>query len=148
MDLSTVGTAMEIVSKAWKALEAVRERAQASKDVTLKSNVGELYDDFNSMRSVIVRLTDEIADLNRQILQLTERPPKPAIRQEGETNYYYVGEDGPFCQPCYDREEKLRMLTPRQSYVGGTGRKCQTCGALFLEARARASRAQVKGYWE
>lgn len=147
MELSTVGTAMEIVSNAWKALEAVRERAQVSKDVALKDNVGKLYDDFNSLRSVIARLTDEIANLKQQNSQLTEKPSKPEIRQEGETNYYYVGENGPYCQPCYDREEKLVSLTPRQSFVGGAGRRCQLCNGVFFEVHYRPT-PQPKNSWD
>ncbi len=41
----------EILESAWKALEAVRERTQASNDLALKANAGKLYDEFNLLRS-------------------------------------------------------------------------------------------------
>jgi hypothetical protein len=57
MELTTVGAALEIVNKAWKALEAVRERAQTSKDAVLKDNISNLYDDVLALKAIIVRLT-------------------------------------------------------------------------------------------
>jgi hypothetical protein len=146
MELSTVGTALEILNKAWKGLEAVRERAQASKDAALKSGVGTLYDDFNSLKSAIVRLTDENAKLRQTISEGAEKPPKPEIRQTGKANYYYVGSEGPYCQPCYDVNKRLVNLTPQQRYAGGVGRKCHVCDNLFIEEAAQPGRAQIKMY--
>ena len=68
MKFSTVGTALEIVSKAWKVLEAVRERAQTSKDAVLKDNISKLYDEFFALKSIILRLTDENAALGSVLL--------------------------------------------------------------------------------
>ena len=140
--ISVATAALGIAEKAWKALEAVRERAQASKDVELKARIGDLYDDFLALRSVIVRLTDENADLRR-----SETEAKPEIRQVGEVNYYFVGESGPFCQKCYDKDGKLTMLGPRlEGYTGGPGRKCQLCGTVFHEQHKAPPRMQIKPY--
>lgn len=144
MELSTVGTALEIVNKAWKALEAVRERVQTSKDTALKSDVSKLYDEFLSLKSIIVRLGDENAALRRAQI---ETPPKPTIRQVGETNYYFVGEQGPYCQKCYDGQGKLVNLAPRVNYAGGPGRKCEVCGTVFHEEN-KAPRAQIRANWQ
>jgi hypothetical protein len=130
MELTTVGAALEIVNKAWRALEAIRERAQTSKDAALKANIGELYDEFLALKAIVVRLTDENAALYRA---QAEKPPKPEIRQVGETNYYFVGDQGPYCQPCYDCNGKLVNLMPKHRYAGGTGRKCRVCNNVFFE---------------
>ena len=59
--------------------------------------------------------------------------PEPEIRQVGAVNYYFVGDKGPYCQPCYDGKEKLVMLTPPQDWSGGVRRKCEICNKFFYE---------------
>jgi hypothetical protein len=144
MELTTVGAALEIVNKAWKALEAIRERAQTSKDSVLKDNISNLYDDVLALKAIIVRLTEENADLRRSIAEGAEKPPKPEIRQVGAVNYYFVGEEGPYCQPCYDDKGKLVNLTPQQRYSGGTGRKCEVCKNLFIEGAGPTPKVQMQ----
>jgi len=130
MELTTVGAALELLAKASKALDSLRERAKTSHDVALKESISNLYDDFLDLKAIIVRLTEENAALRRA---QSEKPPKPEIRQVGDTNYYYVGDAGPHCQPCYDKNGKLVLLTARQEYMGGMGRVCQVCKDVFIE---------------
>lgn len=141
MEISTVGAALEIVSKAWKGLEAVRERAQASKDTVLKDGVSGLYDQFIALKSIIIRLTDENEALRRA---QAEKPQWPEIRQTGDANHYFVGDVGPYCQPCYDLQGKLMTLSPRQRYAGGMGRKCEVCKAVFIEESLPMPRLRVE----
>ena len=119
MELSSVNVALELIAKATKAFDSVRERAKTSNDASLKEGISKLWDEFLDLKAVVVRLTEENAALRRAQV---ERPVRPEIRQMGEVNYYFVGEEGPFCQPCYDRTGKLVNLTPRQTFAGGTGR--------------------------
>lgn len=137
MEPTSVATALEIVGKAWKALEAVRERAQTSKDADLKSRIGELYDDFLALRSIIVRLTDENSELRQGQIE------NPQISQVGSTNYYFVGEKGPYCQKCYDTQGKLVSLTAQAIYFHGRGRKCEVCGKVFIEGPKSQPRVPV-----
>lgn len=138
MALTTAAAALEILNETRKALENARERAQASKDTALKESIGKLYDNFNSLRSAVMRVTDENTSLRKSAEQ-----PKPEAREVGETVYYYVGDKGPYCQPCYDRHGKLVPLTPRQKFAGGFGRKCQSCPGLtvFIEQRVRLAQS-------
>ena len=124
---------MDLIGKASKALEMRRERAKTSKDAELKENISKFYDDFLDWKAVILRLTEENAELRRTIAAHAQEPPKPEIRQVGETNYYFVGDQGPYCQPCFDDKRKLINLTPRQRYGGGTGRQCRVCRQVFIE---------------
>ena len=133
MELTTVAAAMDLIGKASKALNSLRERAKTSKDAELKENISKLYDDFLDLKAVILRLTEENAELRRTIAAHAQEPPKPEIRQVGETNYYFVGDQGPYCQPCFDDKRKLINLTPQQRYGGGTGRQCRVCRQVFIE---------------
>jgi len=146
MELTTVGAAVEIVDKTRKAVEYVRERVRTSKDDELKSSVLSLYDDFISIRAIMLRLIEENERLRQTISGATDKP-KPEAREVGMTIYYYMGQDGPYCQPCYDKDKELRKLTPKQRYGGGFGRKCETCNKIFIEEQAPPRQAQVRNCW-
>ena len=124
MELSSVKTALELLGIASKGLDSVRERAKTSNDAALKESISKLYDDFLDLKGIIVRLMEENADLRQHLLQAADKPLKPQIRQVGETNYYYSGEEGPYCQPRYDVKEKLIPLSPRQESRSGQGMPC------------------------
>jgi hypothetical protein len=145
MGFTTAAAALKILETAWKTLGAVRERAQASKDNALKESVGNLLDDFNSLRFAVARLTEENDELRKAQV---EKPPRPDIREVGRTNYYFAGEDGPYCQPCFDVKGKLIPLSPRQRYGSGFGKKCEVCKNLFIEADAPPMKIQARPYWD
>ena len=148
MDLSSVGTALDLLSKASKGLDSVRERAKVSSDADLKKSIAALYDDFLDLKSIILRLSEEIAGLKRTIADAGQ-PSKPQIKQVGQANYYYVGDEGPFCQPCYDTNSRLVNLTPRDEYVSGIGRRCLVCHHTFIEApRPAPAPSPRRNYWE
>lgn len=125
----------------------MRERATTSNDAALKGNISTLYDEFLALKEIIGRITEENAELRRTLAAQAEKPPKPEIRQVGETNYYFVGDQGPFCQPCYDGNGKLVNLMPRQHYAGGYGRKCQVCEKVFFESHESLQDEQGSDTW-
>jgi hypothetical protein len=59
--------------------------------------------------------------------------PELEIRQVGAVNYYFAGDKGPYCQPCYDEKGKRIFLTPPQEWNGGIRRKCEVCNKFFYE---------------
>lgn len=133
VQLTTVTAALEILSKASKALDSIREQSKSSKDATLKENISKLYDEFLDLKASVLRLTEDNAELRAKLAQMTNKPPEPKIRQEGLTNYYYLEDEGPFCQPCYDGSRKLSHLSPRQFLGDSFGRKCAVCNKVFIE---------------
>jgi hypothetical protein len=144
MSLTAANAAIQILATATKTLNAARERAQASKDATLKALINALYDEMAGLRESVQRVVDENNMLQRQ--QHAIPSPEPEIRQVGTAIYYYVGDKGPFCQPCYDLKNKRVMLTPLQNYTGGAGRKCEACNKIFFEGPSSQPRMQVKMY--
>src|ERR1700722_9967270 len=132
--LTITATAIGLLKNTTEALSALRERAQRSKDIDIKDQINTLYDSVLSLKEVISRLLDENKDLRSQLEQQQHPPELPKIRQVGETNYYFKGDEGPFCQPCYDLTGKLIPLAPQKTQQGGTVfRTCRVCNKLFYE---------------
>jgi hypothetical protein len=130
---SATTVAAQVLSNTLAILKTVREQAKVSKDAELKSHISELYDSVLSLKEAVMLVTDENNQLRGRIAELERPPSKPEIKQVGLTNYYFDGEKGPFCQPCYDVNGKLIPLAPQNLYAGGTGRKCEVCNKVFFE---------------
>jgi len=77
----------------------------------------------------IAQLEEENRHLRAAIRQQNEKSPEPQpeLRQVGAVNYYFVGDKGPYCQPCYDGKGKLTVLSPPQDWNGGIRRRCSLC---------------------
>ena len=146
MALTEVAAALGIIEKTSKGLNSVRERAKTSTDTALKENISNLYDDFLDLKAMVLRLTEENADLRRKLTEQADKPQKPTIRQVGETNYYFVGDEGPYCQPCCDDKGKLVHLMPQQHYGGGTGRQCRVCRNVFIEVEDPEPQTRIVPY--
>jgi len=142
ISLTSANAALQIVTSLGKTLNAARERAQASKDTELKALVNTLYDDFASLKEVVQRLTDENAELRSKNREST---PKPEARRVGDAVYYFVGDQGPYCQPCYHNKNQLVMLSPPRELFGGLGRQCEVCSKTFFEQPRKQGRTQVGG---
>ena len=117
MALTEVAAALGIIEKTSKGLNSVRERAKTSTDTALKENISNLYDDFLDLKAMVLRLTEENADLRRKLTEQADKPQKPTIRQVGETNYYFVGDEGPYCQPCCDDKGEAGSTECRSSIM-------------------------------
>jgi hypothetical protein len=143
MELATAAKALEILNGTWTAIQNVRGRVEVSKDNALKVGYGGLLDDFNRLRVITIKLIEENDRLRGE--QISNKP-EPEIRQHGNANYYFIGEDGPYCQPCYDgSNHRLVNLTPRQEFGNGMGRRCLVCDETFIEVDvpARATRRSI-----
>jgi hypothetical protein len=66
MELTTVTVAIDLITKASKALDWVRERAKTSNDAALKESISKLYDDFLDLKAIILRLTEETWNIRRE----------------------------------------------------------------------------------
>jgi len=145
MALTTVAAATAILANAMKALDSLREQAKGSKDVALKENISNLYDSLLDLKAAVIRVEEENSELRRTIAERAEKPPEPEPRQVGSAIYYFVGEKGPYCQPCYDVNHRLALLAPQVEYAGGRGRKCEACKAVFFETPGSPARLRFGG---
>src|SRR5437660_12321945 len=127
-DPTSVATlALSVIKTASEQLNKLRERAQATRDLEIKEHVGTLYDTMNAIREAFSRLVDENSGLKREIeQQQLARVQVPKIKAVGETNYYYQGDEGPFCQVCYDGPSKnlVALLPVQQTKWGSIKRDC------------------------
>jgi hypothetical protein len=94
MAISSVGTALDLIAKASKALDSVRERAKTSKDAALKDNISNLYDDFLDLKAVVLRLTEEVNALK------AAQTRKPMVFRA--PFYYQDNDETPFCPACHE----------------------------------------------
>lgn len=134
--ISVASFALSLGSKATDVLNAIRERAQRSKDAEIKQQINTLYDVVLQMKEAMSRLIDENKKLKQQIEnEHMARVAIPKIKQVGDTNYYFQGDEGPYCQPCYDTKGKLVTLPPSEPWSGGIRRECPVCHEYFYEKR-------------
>ncbi len=132
---SATTIASQILSSTLAVLKSVREQAKTSKDPELKEHISALYDSVLSLKEAVMLVADENSQLRARIAEL-ERPPlrqEPELRQVGAVNYYYLGDKGPCCQPCYDGKGKLTVLAPPEDWNGGVRRQCTLCDEYFYE---------------
>jgi hypothetical protein len=133
MSLTAVAAATGILTNAMKALDSLREQAKGSKDIGLKENISQLYNELLDLKAAHIRIQEENDELRRAIAQTAERQSEPKLRQQGDVHYYYQGEDGPFCQPCFLAKGKLVRLPAAADFSGGVRRQCPLCNKSFWE---------------
>jgi len=145
--LTVAAAAMQILNNALGAMKAAKERSKGSKDTELKEEIGTLYDALLDLKEALMRLTDENTELRRGIEEIRNaQREKPELRQVGAVNYYYVGDKGPFCQPCYDGKfNKLVALSPPEDWNNGVRRECLVCHEYFYEKKMEHGVIRVGG---
>ena len=70
-------------------------------------DVPNLYDNLLDVKAAVIRVEEENSELRRTIAQKAEKPPEPQPKEVGNAIYYFVGEKGAYCQPCYDVKHVL-----------------------------------------
>jgi small-conductance mechanosensitive channel len=148
-DPATIATlSLQLLSKTTEALNALRERSQRSKDIDIKDQINTLYDNVIGLKEVVSRLLDENKTLHNRLEQQQHPPEEPKIRQVGDTNYYYTGDGGPFCQPCYDVDPKVKRLvalSPQQTTEWGSIRRnCPVCQTTFYEKQVSRPQGHLR----
>ena len=81
--LAVANLALSILGKTTEALNALRERAQRTKDLDIKVQIGTLYGNILQLKEVISRLSDANKELRKQLEQQQQPPEGPKIKQVG-----------------------------------------------------------------
>jgi hypothetical protein len=136
MSLTAVVAATGILTNAMKALDSLREQAKGSKDIGLKENISKLYSELLDLKAAHMRIEEENSELRRAVAQNAQKQTAPELRPEGAVHYYYLGEKGPFCQPCFLTTGKLVQLPAATDWSGGLRRQCPLCNKSFWEVPA------------
>jgi hypothetical protein len=130
MPLTAAAAAAKILDTALNLFKSAREQAKVSKDTDLKETISSLFDVVLDLKQAVLLVTEENNQLRAEREKSTEQPKR---KQVGEAIYYFVGDEGPFCQPCYDDKKKLVALTPAEPWSGGIRRQCLVCHHFFHE---------------
>jgi len=85
------------------------------------------------LKAAHIRIEEENSELRRAIAQTAQKQSEPELRQQGDVHYYYQGEKGPFCQPCFLTTGKLVHLSEAADWSGGVRRQCPLCNKSFWE---------------
>lgn len=128
-------TASENFANSLEAIKTVRASAQASKESDLKERISGLYESVLSLKEASLQPTEENLEQKQQIeeLQRAHRAPQQMLRQLGSSNFYFVGEEGPYCRPCFDRSGTLTELSPSARLNGRVRRQCVLCEKCLYE---------------
>jgi|ERR1700722_2175826 len=122
--LGAVNGAIELVKKAMKASEAI-------KNSDLKLQMADLMSQLAEVKVKCSELVSENDDLKKKIKQLeSAETAKP--QRKGET--YFFGEHGPWCTACWDGKGKQVLLkegNPDFKKMFGTTLECPVCHNRF-----------------
>jgi len=112
-------------------------------DLIKKGSTIEAQKKIMELREGALALQEENLELKSKIKELEE---KLAKKEEvvWEQPFYWVNKgdlkDGPFCQKCYDSEDKLIRL---QTMESGAWR-CNSCDTLFFEDSYNPTGSSIK----
>src|SRR5215472_716732 len=133
MSLTSINAAVQLVEKAMSALNGIRERSRSSQDTELNAHISTLYDELFALKEAVIRLTEENEELRRELRRTADEKHKPELKRVGSANFYFDGDKGPCCQPCYEANGILTVLTEQEEWNGGIRRQCLHCKEYFYE---------------
>jgi|ERR1700722_1171895 len=107
--------------------------------------IGKLVQAYNDipLRTKIVELTDQIIQLQEENRELkAQLGPKQAMAARGDHNYFYKGEEGPYCPTCSQKNKAEVLLPARIEDVIGIRRSCRICKEHYYESK-KAKATQI-----
>lgn len=125
--LSSIKTATDL-AKLIKASDVSLEKAET------KLKLADLISSLADARIQLAEIKEMILEKDEIIRELTEQQ-KIKSKIKFEEPYYYLlvetGQDGPFCQCCYDKDSKLIRLTLEKCLRGTF--HCKVCDSWYGE---------------
>ena len=140
-DLAAISSVLSSIKAATDIAKLVRESGLTLEKAEVKLKLAELVEKLADAKLELASVQDLIEERDRRIRELAQ-----ALEIQGkltfEPPYYWLhsdaGREGPFCQQCYDSEQKLVRL---QGYGNGYW-DCKTCKNNYTDSTYRVERIQ------
>jgi len=114
------------------------------KDLVKKGLTIEAQEKIMELREAAITLQEENIALKERVKAL-EAAAKLRAEMIWEKPYYWRMQndekDGPYCQACYDKEQRLARLQDRRRGMWG----CSVCKTTFYDQTYRAQQTQARG---
>ena len=136
LDIATV--ALSHANTAITILEGLSALNRQYSEAELRGKVVDALERANEARAGILKLQEENRDLQEKLTRRVAMhwiPPAYWQKREGQPN------DGPFCQQCWDSEEKAIRLQPTQDGL----LVCKTCTHVFGDKSSARRPTKAKG---
>lgn len=142
MDIGSVTAALGSIKTATDIAKFIRESDLSLEKAELKLKLADLMAALADARIEVAEIQQAVAEAESQIKDLQAQLAIRAKVKWEEPLYWLeteTGRDGPFCQRCYDTEEKLVRL--QGSGDGHYSCRACNCGYTTPAARAREEAA-------
>ena len=126
IDFAAIKLGLELTKTAGELLKGIKDRYASGKidKNELEAKLGDILECINGSRQALFDASEHVHTLNHEIRDLTEQLKKRASMKYAGGAYWKV-DDGPFCQVCWDSEEKqIRMVVGRPRTDGTHSFQC------------------------
>lgn len=143
MDITTIATLLGNVKTATEIAKAIKDSGATLEAAEMKFKLAELISALADVKLEAATVQTELLEAQEQIRKLEAAAKQRAALVWRQPCYWMPREsDGmeePYCQRCYDKEQKLSRL-----HEDGRGiYRCRVCSEyLKTEERARSDKAQ------
>ncbi len=132
MDLTTISAALGALKTATEIAKFFRDNDDALEKAEAKLKLAELISALAEAKIQISDIQQAMAEKDIEIKELIRRMQLHADLKWEDPYYWQThGEqiDGPFCQPCYDKDKRIARL----SHVETGHWSCQVCNQHFYD---------------
>ncbi|MCG7985657.1 MAG: hypothetical protein JAY90_23335 [Candidatus Thiodiazotropha lotti] len=125
MVLGEIGATLPAIDFALSKIQRIRDLSKANDNIELREAITDL-------REALVNVKDENIDLKQRIRDLESSIDQKQKLSLSNGVYWSGGEDIPYCQVCFERDNKLIHL---HNFSGtsdyGSFYRCKVCGNDF-----------------
>lgn len=150
-DIATITTALGSIKTAVEIAKLIKDGGSSIEQAEIKLQMAELISALADAKMEVSDIQGELIAKNEEISELKQKlTTKDAV--VWEKPYYFVAKgednrDGPFCQKCYDSEQKLIRL---QGGKNGTWRcyecKCTVYDKTYIRPDLKRIGRQMNGW--
>lgn len=133
MEPSTVSALFTSIKAATDIAKFIKDSNSTLKDAEANLKLAELISAIADVKINAAELREQLAEKNEKILALEKMASIKSELIFEEPAYYKIKDEhreSAFCQPCYDKDEKLIHLQIHGVDKGAF--KCHSCGKTFF----------------